>query len=269
MTQPAVTVANLRKVFITRKGAVTEAIAGVSLTVAQGEVVAVLGPSGCGKSSLLRILAGLDDDYVGGLAWTLGRHEPSAGRLRAATVFQSDSTLPWMTVERNLRLGLSGLHLPEAEAAQRVRDNLALVGLARFGRAYPHELSGGMRQRVAIARALATDPLLLLMDEPLAALDAQTRLVIQQELLGIWQRTRSTVVYVTHDIGEAVALSDRVVVMTSRPGRIKAIHDVPFPRPRVVMELRRCQPFRDLEAALWREVSEEVGQSLAGVGPDG
>jgi ABC-type nitrate/sulfonate/bicarbonate transport system ATPase subunit len=268
MTETALTVADLRKVFITRKGSVVEAIAGVSLTVGRGEVVAVLGPSGCGKSSLLRILAGLDDDYAGSIDWTLEHAHPTAGRLRAATVFQTDSTLPWMTVEKNLRLGLSGLRLRPDVAEARVADNLALVGLADFRRAYPHELSGGMRQRVAIARALATDPLLLLMDEPLAALDAQTRLVMQQELVGIWQRTRSTVIYVTHDIGEAVALADRVVVMTSRPGRIKAILDVGVPRDRDVMALRRTPGFRDLEAALWGMVSEEVGHSLAGAADD-
>jgi ABC-type nitrate/sulfonate/bicarbonate transport system ATPase subunit len=269
MSETALTIADLRKVFITRKGAVVEAIAGVSMTVGHGEVVAILGPSGCGKSSLLRILAGLDDDYAGIIDWTLEHAHPSAGRLRAATVFQVDSTLPWMTVEKNLLLGLSGLRLPADVAEARLRDNLALVGLAGFRRAFPHELSGGMRQRVAIARALATDPLLLLMDEPLAALDAQTRLVMQQELVGIWQRTRSTVVYVTHDIGEAIALADRVVVMTSRPGRIKAILDVGVGRDRDVMALRRTAGFRDLEAELWALVSAEVGHSLAGEARDG
>jgi NitT/TauT family transport system ATP-binding protein len=262
MTGSALSINNIRKVFITRKGAVVEAIAGVSLSIAAGEVIAVLGPSGCGKSSLLRILAGLDDDYEGSIDWTLAAE--NAARLHGATVFQSDSTLPWMTVERNLRLGLSGLRLPEHEIERRIRETLALVGLGRFHRSYPHELSGGMRQRVAIARALATDPQLLLMDEPLAALDAQTRLVMQQELIAIWQRTRSTVVYVTHDIAESVSLADRIVVMTSRPGRIKAILDVPFGRDHDVMRIRQTQAFRDLEAALWGLVSEEVGHSLAG-----
>jgi ABC-type nitrate/sulfonate/bicarbonate transport system ATPase subunit len=264
MIETALSVIDLRKVFITRKGAVVEAIAGLSLTVGRDEVVAILGPSGCGKSSLLRILAGLDDDYAGAIDWTLEHSQAATSRLRAATVFQSDSTLPWLTVERNLLVGLSGLRLRADLAEGRVQTNLALVGLSGFRRAYPHELSGGMRQRVAIARALATDPLLLLMDEPLAALDAQTRLVMQQELVGIWQRTHSTVVYVTHDIGEAIALADRVVVMTNRPGRIKAIHPVPFPRERDVMAMRRTQAFRDLEAVLWAMVSEEVGHSLAG-----
>ena len=257
---PALTITRLRKVFVTRQRAVVEAIAGVSLSIAEGEVVAVLGPSGCGKSSLLRILAGLDAEYEGDIRWRFARSE--AGRLQGATVFQADSTMPWMTVEKNMLLGLSGLTLPPAEKQRRVSANLDLVGLAEFHRAYPHELSGGMRQRVAIARALATDPLLLLMDEPLAALDAQTRLVMQQELLTIWRRTRSTVVYVTHDIAEAVTLADRVVVMTKRPGRIKAIREVPFPRDRNAIALRREQAFRELEADLWTMVTEEVGGDL-------
>jgi NitT/TauT family transport system ATP-binding protein len=262
MREAALTIDGLRKVFITRKNAVVEAIAGVSLRIGTGEVVAILGPSGCGKSSLLRILAGLDEDYEGRIDWSLGGGRELPDRLLGATVFQGDSTMPWLTVEKNLRIGLSGLKLPAAVAEERIRQNLALVGLSAFRRAYPHELSGGMRQRVAIARALATDPMLLLMDEPLAALDAQTRIVMQQELIAIWQRTRSTVVYVTHDIAEAVTLADTVVVMTSRPGRIKAIRQVPFGRERDVIAMRREPAFRELEAELWTMVTEEVGDSL-------
>jgi NitT/TauT family transport system ATP-binding protein len=261
--QPALKVAGLRKVFITRQNAVVEAIGGVSLDIGIGEVVAILGPSGCGKSSLLRILAGLDEDYEGQIDWSLANPRGLPDRLLAATVFQADSTMPWMTVEKNLRIGLSGLKLTAALAEERIAGNLALVGLAAFRRAYPHELSGGMRQRVSIARALATDPLLLLMDEPLAALDAQTRIVMQQELINIWQRTNSTVVYVTHDIAEAVTLADTVVVMTSRPGRIKAVRPVSFGRDRDVIALRREPVFRELEAELWTMVTEEVGDSLA------
>lgn len=258
----ALDIEGLRKVFVTRKNAVVEAIAGVSLTIAKGEVVAILGPSGCGKSSLLRILAGLDEDYEGRIDWHLTKTDAEDDRLHGATVFQADSTMPWMTVEKNMLIGLSGLRLPRAVAEERIRLNLDLVGLGGFRKAYPHELSGGMRQRVAIARALATDPMLLLMDEPLAALDAQTRLVMQQELIAIWRRTQSTVVYVTHDIAEAVTLADRVVTMTSRPGRIKAVRTVPFGRDRDAIAIRRTSAFRDLEADLWTMVTEEVGASL-------
>jgi len=253
----AISVTGLRKVFVTRGNAVVEAIAGMSLTIGEGEVVAILGPSGCGKSTFLRILAGLDRDYEGTITWAR-TSEAAHDRLLGATVFQADSTLPWMTVEKNLRIGLSGLRLPRAEAEARIGKNIALVGLESFRHAYPHELSGGMRQRVAIARALATEPMLLMMDEPLAALDAQTRLVMQQELISIWLKTRSTVVYVTHDIAEAVTLADRIVVMTARPGRIQTIRTVPFGRDRNVIALRREAAFRNLEADLWAMVTEHA-----------
>ncbi|MDB5405660.1 MAG: transporter ATP-binding protein [Rhodospirillales bacterium] len=266
-TQTALNISNLGRSFLTRKGAVLEALSEISLRVRRSEVVAVLGPSGCGKSSLLRILAGLDEDYTGEIDWNLEQIDSSAAqRLRSATVFQSDSTFPWMNVEKNLLIGLSGLRVEAQEASRRAARYLGLVGLSGFRGAFPHELSGGMRQRVAIARALATEPLLLLMDEPLAALDAQTRLVMQQELLGIWSETRSTVIYITHDIGEALALADRIVVMTARPGRIKAIQTVPFGRDRDVVELRREPEFGSLEADLWKLVADEVGQSLDGSG---
>lgn len=254
---------DLRRVFLPRNNVPVEALAGVSLSVRHGEVVAILGPSGCGKSSLLRILAGLDRDYSGAIDWHVTHAGDEADRrLRSATVFQGDSTLPWLTVEDNVRIGLSGLNVDAAEAERRIAHYLGLVGLGRFRKSYPHELSGGMRQRAAIARALATEPLVLLMDEPLAALDAQTRLVMQQELLRIWGETRSTAVYITHDIGEALMLADRVVVMTGRPGRIKLTQDVPFGGKREVAQVRADPRFGQLESALWRSVAEEVGQSL-------
>jgi NitT/TauT family transport system ATP-binding protein len=259
----ALEIRNLRRVFLPRNGKAVEALSGVSLTVHQSEVVAVLGPSGCGKSSMLRILAGLDADFTGDIAWSLADAKTDfARRLHSATVFQSDSTFPWMSVEKNLQIGLSGLTLDAADAENRVGRYLSLVGLSKFRAAYPHELSGGMRQRVAIARALATEPLVLLMDEPLAALDAQTRLIMQQELLGIWKETKSTVIYITHDIGEALMLADRVVVMTARPGRIKAVQDIPFGRDRDVVEMRANPEFGRLERELWRLVAEEVGHTL-------
>lgn len=259
----ALEIRNLRRVFLPRNGVVVEALSGVSLTVRQSEVIAVLGPSGCGKSSMLRILAGLDADFTGDIAWSLADEEvDSARRLHSATVFQSDSTFPWMSVEKNLQIGLSGLALGAADAETRIGRYLSLVGLRKFRNAYPHELSGGMRQRVAIARALATEPLVLLMDEPLAALDAQTRLVMQQELLRIWKETKSTVIYITHDIGEALMLADRVVVMTARPGRIKAVQDISFGRDRDVVKMRANPEFGRLESELWRLVAEEVGHTL-------
>ena len=265
---PALEIDRLRKLYITGEGRVVEAISGMSVSVGEGERVAVLGPSGCGKSTLLRILAGLDTEYNGDIRWAKAAagSQVDKQRLKSATVFQGDSTLPWMTVRKNLAVGMSGLSLDRAAVNARIARYLALVGLGDFAGAYPHELSGGMRQRVAIARALATEPLLLLMDEPLAALDAQTRIVMQRELHGIWAKTQSTVVYVTHDIDEALSLADRLIVMTARPGRIKAIVEVPFGRGMEPLERRQSPRFGELQVAIWKMVAEEVGQSLGSAG---
>ncbi|WP_062214514.1 ABC transporter ATP-binding protein [Streptomyces sp. NBRC 109706] len=264
----AVTVSELTKVFLTRRDETVEALRDITLSVERGQILAVLGPSGCGKSTLLRILAGLDRGFVGRVDWREERSTGPADRLRCATVFQTDSTLPWMSVAENVRLGLSSLRLSRGEAEERVGWVLGLVGLADFAGAYPHELSGGMRQRVAIARALATRPRLLLMDEPLAALDAQTRLVMQQELLRLWEDTGSTIVYVTHDIEEAVTLAHRVVVLSARPGRICLDQRIPFSFPRQVTEVRQRAEFGQLTMGLWQMVADQVGQSLAGTGRD-
>jgi ABC-type nitrate/sulfonate/bicarbonate transport system ATPase subunit len=238
------------------------ALSGFSIDLAHGERVAILGPSGCGKSTVLRILAGLDGDYSGDISWGLSS-DSSKTRLRSATVFQGDSTLPWKTIDSNINIALSGLDLDSATKSERVRRFRSLVGLDDFASAYPHELSGGMRQRVAIARALAAEPQVLLMDEPLAALDAQTRIVMQTELNRIWEAANSTVVYVTHDIDEALSLADRLVVLTARPGRIKEIIKVPFSRDIEPLERRKAPAFGPLQVSIWGMVAEEVGQSLA------
>jgi NitT/TauT family transport system ATP-binding protein len=260
---PALRISNLRKSYLTAGGSTVRAIADLSLKMADGERVAILGPSGCGKSSCLRILAGLDTQFAGTIEWGNER-AVDASRLRSATVFQGDSTLPWMNVDLNIAVGMSGLRLSTADVRRRVDRYRDLVGLRDFAKAYPHELSGGMRQRAAIARALATEPLLLLMDEPLAALDAQTRLVMQKELHRIWTQTDSTVVYVTHDIEEAISLCDRLLVMSSRPGRVKAMIDSPFSRAIEPLERRRMPAFAEMQAHVWDLVAEEVGQTLVG-----
>ena len=258
----ALQVSELRKVYLGRSGNAVQALAGVSLDVRDGEVVAVVGPSGCGKSSFLRILAGLDSEYQGSIRWSFAEAAIGSRKLPGAVVFQSESVFPWMTVERNVLVGLSGLDLDAAAKKDRADRYLALVGLKDFRSAYPHELSGGMRQRLAIARALATEPSVLLMDEPLAALDAQTRLVMQQEIVRILKHTRSTVIYITHDISEALTLAHRVVVMTARPGRIKDIVESPTHSSDDILELRRQPEFALLERRIWTMVAEEVGQAL-------
>ncbi len=262
LDSPALRISDLRKAYLSRDGRVVQAVTSFSVDVIRGERLAILGPSGCGKSTILRILSGLDAQFGGTIDWANDASADAKKQLRSATVFQGESTLPWMTISENLTAGLSGLKLDADTIKRRLDYHLRLVGLSEFASAYPHELSGGMRQRAAIARALATEPLLLLMDEPLAALDAQTRLIMQKELHWIWKQTQSTVVYITHDIEEAISLADRLLVMTARPGRIKAILDVPFGREVEPFERRRSAAFAELQAKVWSMVAEEVGQSL-------
>jgi len=178
-------------------------------------------------------------------------------------VFQESGLFPWMNVETNIRFGLMtrGVRAPEADA--RVEAALKLVGLTKFRRHYPHQLSGGMRQRSAIARAFVTDPAMLLMDEPFAALDAQNRVILQAELVRLWEETRKTVIYVTHSIEEALSLGDRTVVMTAQPGRIKEIVDVPFPHPRNLMTLTASPEFGKLKLDIWRVLEDEVNRARA------
>jgi NitT/TauT family transport system ATP-binding protein len=204
------------------------ALQDVSLEVGDGEFVTILGPSGCGKSTLLQIVAGLETPTSGRVTF---EGVPPDGPL-TAMVFQEHALFPWRTVRDNVTFGLEIRGVPRAERAAVSRRLLALVDLEGFADRYPHHLSGGMRQRVAIARALAVEPAALLMDEPFSALDAQSRALMQLELLALWERTRRSILYVTHQIQEAVLLGDRVVVLTRRPGRILAVRPVPLPRPR-------------------------------------
>ena len=206
------------------------ALHGIDMDVAPREFVSLVGPSGCGKSTLLEIIAGLQEKTGGEVLIDGLPIENSA--CNRAIVFQQYALFPWLTVERNIEYGLRVRGVSRKERARTCRNYIDIVGLKGFEKYYPHELSGGMQQRVAIARALATSPDILLLDEPFAALDAQTRENCQQELLDLWKKTTITVIFVTHDIGEALYLSDRVFVMSSHPGRVRACLDVDLERPR-------------------------------------
>jgi NitT/TauT family transport system ATP-binding protein len=248
----AIDITGLRKEYLSGPGRVV-ALDDISLRIAPGEFVCIVGPSGCGKSTLLRILAGLTAQTSGTI-----KVEASGWAVENAMVFQESGLFPWMSVEANVGFGLMTRGIPADEAAARVEAALKLVGLTRFRRHYPHQLSGGMRQRSAIARAFVTDPGMLLMDEPLAALDAQNRVILQAELVRIWEQTRKTVIYITHSIEEALLLGDRTVVMTAHPGRIKQIIDVRFPRPRNLMTLSASPEFGRLKLDIWQVLEAEV-----------
>lgn len=221
---------NLSKYFTVPGNESISAISGINLEVHDKEFISVLGPSGCGKTTLLRIIAGLETATEGSVEIDgQAIHGPSP---KMAMIFQEYSLYPWRTVLDNVMFGLELQSIPKEEANSKAREYLRLVGLEEFIDRFPYELSGGMRQRVAVARALAIEPKILLMDEPFGALDAQTRNNLQKELLDIWQKTQKTVIFVTHSVDEAVFLSDRIVVLTPRPGHICEIIPIVFPRPR-------------------------------------
>src|SRR6187549_645029 len=248
----AVEIAGLRREYISGQGSVV-AIDHVDLSVAPGEFLCIVGPSGCGKSTLLRILAGLDKQTAGTITV-----DAAGWPVENAMVFQDSGLFPWMSVERNVGFGLMTRGIAGSEIADRVEGALKLVGLTRFRNHYPHQLSGGMRQRGAIARAFVTDPGMLLMDEPFAALDAQNRTILQAELVRLWEETGKTVIYITHSIEEALLLGDRTIVMTAQPGKIKEIINVPFPHPRDLIALSAAPDFGKLKLDIWRVLEDEV-----------
>jgi NitT/TauT family transport system ATP-binding protein len=245
-----------KRYFVEREGRETLALSDVSLSVADGEFTAIVGPSGCGKTTLLNIVAGLLPYDVGTVSIDGTRiGGPGVDR---AVVFQHASLLPWRTVAGNVRYGMElQRRFDQKTMTERTGYFIKLVGLEGFERHYPSELSGGMQQRVNLARATAADPLVLLMDEPFAALDAQTRELMQSELLKIWASAHKTVLFITHQINEAVYLADRVVVMSGRPGRVKDVFPIPFERPRP-LSLKRDQRFLQIEDAIWRIVEEKA-----------
>jgi NitT/TauT family transport system ATP-binding protein len=234
------------------------ALDDINLRISPGEFLCIVGPSGCGKSTLLRILAGLDHQTSGSITI-----DTQSAAVANAMVFQESGLFPWMSVAANVGFGLMTRGVPAVAAAERVEAALKLVGLTKFRRHYPHQLSGGMRQRSAIARAFVTDPAVLLMDEPFASLDAQNRVILQAELVRIWGESGKTVVYVTHSIEEALLLGDRCVVMTAQPGRIKEIIDVPFPHPRDLLTLSASAEFGKLKLDIWRVLEDEVMRARA------
>ncbi len=229
----------------------------ISLRVAAGEFVCLVGPSGSGKSTLLRVVAGLLRQTSGAVRIEASR----PGAPLTAMVFQEHALLPWRTVLANVAFGPENRGVPRAAREARAREMLALVGLARFAHHYPHQLSGGMKQRVGIARALANDPEVLLMDEPFAALDAQTRTIMQEELLRIWATLGTTVIYVTHSLEEALLLGDRVVLMTARPGRVSQVFPVELGRPRG-LEIRGSPAYGVLLEKIWSQLREEVVRAM-------
>ncbi|HYB71843.1 MAG TPA: ABC transporter ATP-binding protein [Candidatus Sulfotelmatobacter sp.] len=252
---------DLSKTYRDREGRPVEALAGISLAVEPQEVVAIVGPSGCGKSTLLNIVAGLLPASAG-RAYFEGAAE--GGRPLSAMVFQEFALFPWRTVLDNVCFGLEEQGMPPGRRRRVAREFLELVGLAGFEAKFPHQLSGGMRQRVGIARALAVDPHLLLMDEPLSALDAQARALMQVELLRLWEKTRKSILYVTHSIQEAVLLADRVAVFSRRPGRLRALLPVPLPRPRGEAA-QADRAFLDLVDRIWGLIRAEAVEAMAEV----
>jgi len=255
--QPKIVSRNVTKIYSTLAGPVT-AIDDFNLDVAEREFVCIVGPSGCGKSTYLRILAGLDTLTSGTIAVRPGT---DPGKPLNSVVFQEYAVFPWKTVIENVAFGLQMRGVPEAERLAVARHWLQRVGLSKFAGYYPSQISGGMKQRVSIIRALANDPEVLLMDEPLGALDAQTRIVLQDELLRIWEETHKTVVYITHSLDEAILLGDRVIVMSAHPGRLLETFHVDIPRPRTV-DTMNTPRFAELRGEIWSLLGKEVTRAM-------
>ena len=257
-----ISVRALEKIFGAGAGQVV-AVDRVSFEIRRGEFVALLGPSGCGKSTILNMVAGLipasgGDIVIDDRPMTAGQVRPEIGY-----VFQRDTVFPWRTVEANIGYGLEIAKRPAEERRQRVREAIGQVGLADFARAFPRTLSGGMRQRVALMRTLITRPEILLMDEPFGALDTHTKLEMHRILLDIWERERQTVLFVTHDLGEALTLADRIILLSARPGRLKEDFEVPFARPRDAVALRETTGFAEAYSHIWHSLGEEFRRTKA------
>jgi sulfonate transport system ATP-binding protein len=255
-------ISGVTKRFLTPGGEVFTALREVSFTVDAGQFCAVVGPTGCGKSTTLSLVSGLDKPSEGSVR--VGGQEVTGITEGISFMFQADALLPWKSVLANVAMGPIFRGESKRDAHTSARDWLRRVGLAGFEDRYPHQLSGGMRKRVAMAAALINEPRILIMDEPFGALDVQTKAIMSNELLGLWEQLRPSVIFITHDLDEAVALADRVVVMTSTPGSVKAVYDIDLPRPRGSVQEIRFQPrFLELQHQIWDSLREEVERAYA------
>jgi NitT/TauT family transport system ATP-binding protein len=250
------------KRFATPSGSLFTAVRDVDMTIEPGKFCAVVGPSGCGKSTTLTMVSGLDRPSAGTVS--VGGKPVDGITAGTSFMFQSDALLPWKTVLDNVALGPVFRDVPKKEAQAQAREWVRRVHLAGFENHHPHQLSGGMRKRVSLAAALINEPSILLMDEPFGALDVQTKAMMSNELLALWEQTRPTVIFVTHDLEEAIALADQVVVMTVGPGTVKAVYDIDLPRPRgAVQEIRFDPRFLELHHHIWESLREEVERAYA------
>ena len=244
------------KRFVTPSGSSFTALHDMDLNVAAGEFCAIVGPTGCGKSTTLALISGLEPPSLGEVR-VLGERVSGVGR-SVGYMFQRDAVFPWKSVLDNVAIGPVFRGARKSEAEARARDWITRVGLGGFERYYPHQLSGGMRKRVALAQTLINEPRILLMDEPFSALDVQTRSLMENELLDLWAATRASVVFVTHDLEEAIALADRVVVITAGPGTVKGEYRVDLPRPRNIAEVRFQPRFVEIYGEIWNDLRDEV-----------
>lgn len=253
---PAVELINVSRRFLSPTGKSLTAIRNFSMRVEEGEFVAVVGPTGCGKSTTLNLVTGLAKPSAGEVK-VFGGPVNGIDR-RIGFAFQTDALFPWRNVIDNVVAGPMFRGRAKAEAYAAARDWLARVGLSKFEHHYPHQLSGGMRKRVALAQTFINDPKILLMDEPFSALDVQTRVLMHEELLRLWAASRTSVIFVTHDLEEAIALADKVYVLTSGPATVKSVYHIDIPRPRVMAEIRYEQKFIDIAHTIWNDLREEV-----------
>jgi NitT/TauT family transport system ATP-binding protein len=253
------------KRFVSPSGTALTALHDVDFVVEPGQFCAVVGPTGCGKSTTLTMVAGLERPTAGVVR--VGGQVVDGIADGMSFMFQNDALLPWKTVLHNVALGPKFRGVPKAEALAQAREWIRVVGLAGFEDHHPHQLSGGMRKRATLAASLISEPSILLMDEPFGALDVQTKAIMSNELLTLWERTKPSVIFITHDLEEAVALADRVVVMTAGPGTIKAVYDIDLPRPRgAVQEIRFEPQFLELHQQIWESLREEVQRAYARTG---